>query len=72
MSLISVELPDADVLSALEQFRYDRISLGRGAELSGTSVEAFMEFAAGHEVPLHYGEEELEEDRRSLQNLLNL
>ena len=56
-------------LLALELFREDKVSLGRAAELCHTPVEAFMEFAAEHEVPLHYGIAELEEDRRTLAKL---
>jgi predicted HTH domain antitoxin len=56
-------------LLALELFREDKVSLGRAAELCHTPIEAFMEFAAEHEVPLHYGIAELEEDRRTLTKL---
>jgi predicted HTH domain antitoxin len=56
-------------LLALELYREDRISLGRAAELCRMSVEQFMEFAARHSVPLHYGADELEEDRRTLERL---
>ena len=56
-------------LLALELFREDKISLGRAAELCNTPIEAFMEFAAEREVPLHYGIAELEEDRRTLAKL---
>lgn len=54
---------------ALELFREDKVSLGRAAELCRTPVEAFMQFAAEHEVPLHYGVTELEEDRRTMERL---
>ena len=56
-------------LLALELFREDNVSMGRAAELCHTPMEAFMEFAAEHEVPLHYGIAELEEDRRTLAKL---
>ena len=56
-------------LLALELFREDKVSMGRAAELCHTPIEAFMEYAAGHEVPLHYGIAELEEDRRTLAKL---
>ena len=61
--------PDAARLLALELFREDKVSLGRAAELCQTPVEAFMEFAAQHEVPLHYAMADLEADRRTLQRL---
>ena len=60
---------EAARLLALELFREDKISLGRAAELCQTPLEQFMEFAARHDVPLHYGLDELDEDRRTLQRL---
>lgn len=56
-------------LLALELFREDKVSMGRAAELCQTPIAVFMEFAAEHEVPLHYGVAELEEDRRTLAKL---
>ena len=56
-------------LLALELFREDKVSMGRAAELCDTPIEAFMEYAAEHEVSLHYGIAELEEDRRTLAKL---
>jgi predicted HTH domain antitoxin len=56
-------------LLALELYREDKVSLGRAAELCQMSVEQFMEFAAQHNVALHYGADELEEDRRTLERL---
>jgi predicted HTH domain antitoxin len=56
-------------LLALELFREDKVSMGRAAELCHTPLEAFMEYAAEHEGPLHYGIAELEEDRRTLAKL---
>jgi predicted HTH domain antitoxin len=56
-------------LLALELYREDKVSLGRAGELCQMAVEKFMEFAAQHKVPLHYGADELEEDRRTLQRL---
>ena len=56
-------------LLALELFREDKVSLGRAAELCHTPIEAFMDFAAEHEAPLHYGVAELEEDRLTLAKL---
>jgi predicted HTH domain antitoxin len=54
---------------ALELYREGKVSLGRAAELCHTPLELFMEFAGRHEVPLHYGADDLEEDRRTLQRL---
>ena len=56
-------------LLALELFREDKVSLGRAAELCQTPLAVFMEFAAEHEAPLHYGIAELEEDRRTMAKL---
>lgn len=60
---------DAARLLALELYREDKISLGRAAELSQTSVEAFMVFAARHTVAIHYNLKDLEEDRETLERL---
>ena len=56
-------------LLALELFREDKVSLGRAAELCRMPVEKFMEFAAQHNVPVHYGADELQEDRRTMERL---
>ena len=85
MASVNVELPedlvavakldDGDVsqgaakLIALELFREDKISLGRAAELCRTPLEEFMEFASDHGAALHYGVDELEEDRRTAEQL---
>ena len=85
MQTVRVEIPaelvvaaglDADDLSAeaarllaLELYREDRVSLGRVAELCHLPVERFLEFAGRHNVPLHYGAADLEEDRRTLERL---
>ena len=60
---------EAARLLALELYREDKVSLGRAAELCQMPVERFMEFAARHNVPLHYGAGDLEEDRRTLERL---
>jgi predicted HTH domain antitoxin len=56
-------------LLALELFREDKISMGRAAELCRTPLAAFMEFAAEHKAPVHYGIAEWEEDQRTLAKL---
>lgn len=56
-------------LLALELYRENKVSLGRGAELCQMPVEQFMEFSARHNIPLHYGAADLEEDRRTLERL---
>ena len=60
---------EATRLLALELYRENKVSLGRAAELCRTPVEQFMEFAGRHNVSLHYGAEELEEDRQTLERL---
>ncbi len=60
---------DAARLLALELFREDKVSLGRAAESCDTPIEAFIEFAAKHQAPLHYGSAELESDRQTLERL---
>jgi predicted HTH domain antitoxin len=60
---------EATMLLTLELYRENKISVGRAAELSQTSVEAFMVFAGRHEVPMHYSASDLEEDRRTLERL---
>ena len=54
---------------ALALFRENEMSLGRAAELSQTPLEAFMEFASQHGVPLHYSLADLEEDRANAERL---
>lgn len=60
---------EATRLLALELYRKEKVTLGRAAELCHTSLEQFMEFAGRHNVSLHYGAEELEEDRRTFERL---
>ena len=60
---------EAARLLALELYREDKVSLGRASELCQMPVEQFMEFAARHNVSLHYGSDELEEDRRTMERL---
>ena len=60
---------EATRLLALELYREGKVSLGRAAELCHTPLELFVEFAGRHAVPLHYGADDLEEDRQTLQRL---
>ena len=57
------------MLLALELYRENKVSLGRAAEFCQTPIEQFMVFVGCHEVPLHYGIADLEEDRRTLERL---
>ena len=85
MDTVRVEIPaelvaaaglDADNLSAettrllaLELYLENRVSLGRAAELCHMPIEQFMEFSGRHHVPLHYGLDDLEKDRRTAERL---
>ena len=61
---------EAARLLVLELFREEKVSLARAAELCTTPLEAFMDFAADHGVPpLRYSLDELEQDRRSFDEL---
>jgi predicted HTH domain antitoxin len=60
---------EAAMLLTLELYREGKLSLGRAAELSQTSVEQFMVFAGRHEVPVPYSSADLENDLRSLKHL---
>ena len=57
-------------LLALEAFREGKITLGRAADLCGTPLAEFMDFAADRGVPpLSYTTEDLEEDRQTSKRL---
>jgi predicted HTH domain antitoxin len=60
---------EAAKLIALELFREDKISLGRAAGLCRMPIEAFMDYAGEHGAALHYGLDELEQDRRNIARL---
>jgi predicted HTH domain antitoxin len=60
---------EAAKLIALELFREDKISLGRAAELCRMPIQAFMDYAGEHGAALHYGLEELDQDRRNIARL---
>lgn len=82
MMTVQVELPgellqaarinaqEVSKLLALELFREDVVSLGRAAELCGAPLAEFMDFAAQREVPLHYAQEDYEQDQLSIEKLL--
>jgi len=61
---------EAARLLALELYREEKVSLERAAELCDTPVAGFMDFAAKHAVPpLRYSFEDLEEERRSAEQV---
>lgn len=59
---------EAALLLTLELYREGKLSLGRAAELSQTSVEQFLVFAGRHEVPMPYSSADLEDDLRALKH----
>jgi predicted HTH domain antitoxin len=78
MSTVQVELPEelfalanvsgtpsrsASKLIALELYRERRVSAGKAAELAGVSLDEFLEFASRREVPMHYTQQDWEEDQ---------
>ena len=85
MSTVTVELPSELVLAAgwnindlsseaaavlaLDLYRQNKVSLGRAAQLCNLPMERFMQVAAQHNVALHYGTGDLEDDRRTLERL---
>ena len=57
-------------LLALELFRQEKISLGRAADLCGTPVGVFMDFAADHGLPpINYSPEDLEQEVLAMERL---
>jgi len=60
---------DALTLLVLELYREELVSLGKAAELCSLSVSEFMQFSAFRQVPLHYGEVELKQDRQYFEKL---
>jgi predicted HTH domain antitoxin len=56
-------------LLALELYREGSVSLSRAAELCGVSQAEFLQFAAEREVSLHYTLDDLEQDRKIIENL---
>lgn len=55
---------------ALENYRQERMSLGRIAELLGLTVDQTHAFLKEHNVPLNYDEDDLARDRRTIEMFL--
>ena len=53
----------ASKLIVLELFRERRVSAGKAAELAGVSLDEFLEFAAQCDVPMHYTQEDWQQDQ---------
>ena len=49
--------------SCLKQAFERRVSAGKAAELAGVSLDEFLEFAAQRDVPMHYAQEDWEQDQ---------
>jgi len=66
-----IEQPADTRLQALELFRLEKVSFGRAAELCKMPLADFMDFAASHGVPpLRYSDEDLEDERRVIDRIL--
>lgn len=85
MKTVTLEMPDELVeltgsrpenlskdslkILVLELFREEAISLGKAAELCNISIEEFMTFAASRRVPIHYTQQDLEDDRSQMRQV---
>lgn len=56
---------------AIESYRQEKLSLGQVAELLGFSLDEANVFLNRHGVPANYTFEDLENDRRAIETLLN-
>ncbi|MGB7201945.1 MAG: UPF0175 family protein [Pyrinomonadaceae bacterium] len=56
---------------AIENYRQEKMSLGRIAELLALSIDEANAFLKSHGVPLNYTEEDLEADRRAVEMFLS-
>jgi predicted HTH domain antitoxin len=73
-----VEIPDSvaeqhglserDILLrvAIALFREEKITLGQASELAGLHQIQFQRELSARNIPIHYGEEEFEQDLRTL------
>ncbi|MGD9563173.1 MAG: UPF0175 family protein [Pyrinomonadaceae bacterium] len=55
---------------AIENYRQEKMSLGRVAELLELTIDQTHAFFKEHKVPLNYDEEDLARDRRTLEMFL--
>jgi predicted HTH domain antitoxin len=69
--VLSANLSEADMrlALALALFQEDRITLAQAARLCGLDRIAFQHRLAARRIPIHYGEEELAGDLRTLESL---
>ncbi|MFN3762283.1 MAG: UPF0175 family protein [Anaerolineae bacterium] len=54
---------------ALHLFQQGKLSFGKAREMAGMSAWAFQQLLGSRGIPVHYGIEEYEEDRRTLREL---
>lgn len=55
---------------AIENYRQEKMSLGRVAELLKLSIDETHAFLKEHNVPLNYDKEDLTRDRRTIEMFL--
>ncbi len=55
---------------AIENYRQEKMSLGRIAELLDLTIDQTHAFLKEHNVPLNYEEEDLARDRRTIEMFL--
>jgi predicted HTH domain antitoxin len=69
--VLSANLSEADMRLALAigLFQEDRITLAQAARLCGMDRLAFQHQLAARQIPIHYGEEELAADLRTIESL---
>ena len=69
--LTGVEISsEVNRMLVLELYREGKISLGRAAEMAETSLAGFMDFMAGHNTYLNYGEADWQADEETLKRLM--
>ena len=59
------------LLATLELYREGRVSLGKAAEIAGLSLREFLYELRIRRIPLNYDLEELEEDLKVINELLD-
>jgi predicted HTH domain antitoxin len=69
--VLSADLSEADMRLTLAAalFQENRITLAQAARLSGLDQIAFQHQLASRKIPIHYGEEELANDLRTIERL---
>ncbi len=53
---------------AIGLFVTEEVTLGQAAEIAGISQTAFLKELGARHIPIHYGEDELEEDLRIVES----